>query len=81
MKEAGKKLHNRTIRLNFRNSCPELFRDLDIQIKLKVTIKAFLANFSSSKIAYNKLCASHFNSCEFHATGFCILLQEIHKKR
>ena len=70
MKEAGKKLHNRTIRLNFRNSCPELFRDLDIQIILTVTRKIFLGDFSSSNIAYNKLCA-----------GFCILFQEVHNKR
>ena len=81
MKEAGKKFRNRTILLNLTKSCPELSRDIDIQIILKTTRKKFLADFSSSNVAHNKRCPSHFNSYDFHATCFFILLQEVHSKR
>ena len=73
----GKRFCNTAIRLNLIKSCPELFRDLDIQVILKSTRKKYQAGFSSSNVACNKRCASHFNSYDFHATCFCILFQEV----
>ena len=80
MKDAGKQLRSRTICLNLR-ICLELFRELDTGTILNVHRKTFLADFSYSNVASSKLCASHFNSYDFHATGFHILFQKVRNKR
>ena len=76
----GKQLCSRTIDLNLRIFL-ELFRELGTGTILNVHRKTFLGDFSYSNVASSKLCASHFNSYDFHATGFHILFQKVRNKR
>ena len=76
----GKQLCSRAVCLNLR-ICLELFRELDTGAILNVHRKKFLADFSYSNVASSKLCASHFNSYNFHATRFDILFQKVHNKK
>ena len=76
----GKQLRSRAVCLNLR-ICLQLFRELDTGTILNVHRKTFLADFSYSNVAISKLCASYFNSYNFHATRFDILFQKVHNKR